>query len=117
MTTPIRLQLSRKKGFDLQAHSRAVNGLEAVNVARPSMFGNRWKIGDWSNHLARKCESAADVVKCFREVGPPSEPYFRARMREQLAGKNLACWCRPGDPCHADVLLEMANGLVCEEAS
>jgi len=27
-----------------------------------------------------------------------------------LQGKNLACWCRPGTPCHADVLLELANG-------
>ncbi len=26
-----------------------------------------------------------------------------------LRGKDLACWCRPGDPCHADVLLELAN--------
>jgi hypothetical protein len=27
----------------------------------------------------------------------------------QLRGKNLACWCKPGAPCHADVLLELAN--------
>lgn len=26
-----------------------------------------------------------------------------------LRGKNLACWCKPGQPCHADVLLEIAN--------
>jgi hypothetical protein len=26
-----------------------------------------------------------------------------------LRGKNLACWCKPGEPCHADVLLEIAN--------
>lgn len=38
MTAPVRLQLSRKKGFDLQAHSSAVNGLPAVNVARPTMW-------------------------------------------------------------------------------
>lgn len=28
----------------------------------------------------------------------------------QLHGKNLACWCKLGEPCHADVLLDMANG-------
>ena len=28
----------------------------------------------------------------------------------ELRGKNLACWCKPGSPCHADVLLEIANG-------
>ena len=31
------------------------------------------------------------------------------RLRIDLAGKNLACWCKPGEPCHADVLLEIAN--------
>lgn len=40
MTAPIRLQLSRRKGFNLQAASRAANGLDAVNVARPSKWGN-----------------------------------------------------------------------------
>lgn len=30
-------------------------------------------------------------------------------VKTALRGKNLACWCRPGQPCHADVLLEIAN--------
>lgn len=30
-------------------------------------------------------------------------------IRDALRGKNLACWCKEGDPCHADVLLEIAN--------
>lgn len=30
-------------------------------------------------------------------------------IRTELAGRDLACWCAPGDPCHADVLLELAN--------
>jgi hypothetical protein len=30
-------------------------------------------------------------------------------IRRELKGKNLACWC-PAGPCHADVLLEIANG-------
>lgn len=33
-------------------------------------------------------------------------------IRAELAGKNLACWCRPDQPCHADVLLELANAEV-----
>lgn len=28
----------------------------------------------------------------------------------ELRGKNLACWCPLDQPCHADVLLELANG-------
>lgn len=34
----------------------------------------------------------------------------------ELRGKNLACRCGIGDPCHADVLLELANRPICEEA-
>jgi hypothetical protein len=30
-------------------------------------------------------------------------------IRNALRGKNLACWCRLDQPCHADVLLEIAN--------
>ncbi len=40
MIRPIRLQLSRQKGFNLQEISRAANGLEAVNVARPSRLAS-----------------------------------------------------------------------------
>jgi hypothetical protein len=32
-----------------------------------------------------------------------------AEIRTELRGKDLACWCKAGDPCHADVLLELAN--------
>jgi hypothetical protein len=30
-------------------------------------------------------------------------------VRRDLAGLSLGCWCKPGDPCHADVLLAAAN--------
>jgi hypothetical protein len=30
-------------------------------------------------------------------------------IRRDLAGKNLACWCPLWAPCHADVLLRIAN--------
>ena len=115
---PVRLQLSRKKGFNLQEHSKAVNGLEAVNCARPSRFGNPF--------------TKADAV----EVGYSGDNKFLANTfwywihgddkfwigmasrkarkiiwenMDNLTGKNLACWCKPDAPCHADVLLELAN--------
>ncbi|TWG21369.1 uncharacterized protein DUF4326 [Actinoplanes teichomyceticus] len=31
-------------------------------------------------------------------------------VRTGLAGRDLACWCRPDEPCHAQVLLEVAVG-------
>lgn len=39
-------------------------------------------------------------------VGPP--PSIDT-IRAELAGKNLACFCKLGEPCHADVLLALAN--------
>lgn len=91
---PIRLQLSRRKGFDLQALSRATNGLAAVNVARPSRFGNPFTVENTGR---------VDAVLRFACEIAPLLPVH------ELRGKNLACWCRPGEPCHADVLLELAN--------
>jgi len=34
---------------------------------------------------------------------------FKAEVRRELAGKNLACWCPLNKHCHADLLLELAN--------
>ena len=40
-------------------------------------------------------------------AGPPPT---LDEIREHLAGKNLACWCPlDGQPCHADILLELAR--------
>lgn len=126
MTKPVRLQLSRKLGFNLQELSLATNGLPAVNVARPTKFGNPFTIA-----LAIEAEYAKDaddarpfVVNCFRGWVRGSDSWWqgqesdKARSRltssiDELRGKNLACFCPPG-PCHADVLLELAN-RVCEE--
>lgn len=45
-------------------------------------------------------------------VGPKIEAGLSPDLRDvvkELRGKNLACWCKNGEPCHADVLLELAN--------
>ena len=101
---PVRLQLSRKRGFNLQAHSIATNGLPAVNCARPGHYGNGWAVGVDG--------SAEECVAKFRDY------VVRTGMRyPELRNKNLACWCKIGHPCHADTLLEFAaNAPVCEDA-
>lgn len=123
LTAPIRLQLSRRKGFDLQALSRAFNGLDAVNCARPSKWGNPFLVHpnqkpDNSLHGGqyRSVPTVEDAIECFRLMmttepeNPPSDSVaFRLRADiGELRGKNLACWCKPG-PCHCDVLLIVAN--------
>lgn len=40
---------------------------------------------------------------------PAGDPTTVEDVKRELRGKNLACWCKPGAPCHADVLLEIAN--------
>jgi len=107
---PVRLQLSREKGFNLQAWSLGINGLPAVNVARPHRFGNPFRVGMWLNF------SQADAVKAHANwmAWEPSSRSCNIAFGEppdvsDLRGKNLACWCKPYDPCHADTLLKLAN--------
>lgn len=110
MTKPIRLRLSRRKGFDLQAASRATNGLEAINVARPSKWGNPFKIGSRDPRTGGVMDASTAVERyCNALVLGWLSWNRRSTAIEQLRGKNLACWCLAGAPCHADVLLEMAN--------
>lgn len=101
---PVRIQLSRKAGFNLQEVSRKINGLSAVIVSRPSKFGNPFRIGD--NYGAGLID-AKTAVALF-QFDPSCAPILEAAKKE-LRGKNLACWCRLGQACHADVLLEISN--------
>lgn len=111
MTRPVRLQLSRRKGFNLQELSRATNGLEAVNVARPGKWGNPWKVGvnyiDPHGGPARRFNAEGCVAR-FRTWLLGDGEKLRA-ARSELKGKNLACFCGQNEPCHADVLLAIAN--------
>lgn len=69
---PVRLQLSRRKGFDLQALSLATNGLPAVNVARPSKLGNPFTMRQAveAGFIKRPNEPFASLflVECFPRV-------------------------------------------------
>lgn len=109
--TPQRIQLSRKKGWRLPPNT--------VVVSRPSYFGNPFRVepnykeimanNPWPIPQIAPTQQAA--VDAFRHWLPRTRR-GRLVMHEaetNLRGKNLACWCMPGTPCHADVLLEIAN--------
>lgn len=106
---PQRIRLSRKRGFNLQAESQKLNGLPAANVARPTLWGNPYKLPKIA--LGNDRDSAAKkLIHWFREdLINGALTYNLEDVRKELAGKNLACWCKPGQCCHADVLLELAN--------
>jgi hypothetical protein len=125
MTAPTRLQLSRAKGFNLQAHSRAINGLDAVNVARPTQWGNPFTVADMGTAekaVRRFCAAVIGPILDGKQCTPNAHPdsyigQIIQRAPIMLRGKNLACWCALGEPCHADVLLELANRPIkCEAA-
>lgn len=108
----------------------------AVYVGRPSLWGNPWTVRDASSlYRVPEPERAAWAVARYRrelehwalfsdwgfyvseERWRQVRDEFRDRgfqnMRDAavvLAGLDLACWCPLDQPCHADVLLELANG-------
>ena len=117
---PQRLHLSRKKGFNLQEASRELNGLPAKIVARPGKWGNPFVIAEIAKrYKLDPAEAQARAVDLCTQwligalrtspLSPGPAPSLDL-IRSELAGYNLACWCKPGTPCHADVLIEIANG-------
>lgn len=101
MSAPVRIQRKRTKGWKMPENT--------VYVGRPGPYGNPFTIGaaleagyrGTVHQLAQMC------VDEYRRAPGFDDPSFLAPLR----GKNLACWCPLDQPCHADVLLERANGL------
>ena len=92
--TPARIQLRRTKGWRKPT--------AAIVVARPSRWGNPFRIAVDGDRT--------QCVALYREALTRGDLAFAvADVRDALAGRDLACWCRPDEPCHADVLLEMAK--------
>ena len=106
---PIRIQRKRTKGWRMPPGT--------VYVGRPTEWGNPWIVGttiivDTPWYMCREFVVTPEIaVALYRAAFEPDA----AEIRAQLAGKNLACWCPLEDadgsrvPCHADVLLELAN--------
>lgn len=122
--TPRRIQLRRTKGWRMPPNT--------VKVDRSTKWGNPFTTAKAIEMgYAKPGTANAFVVDCFREwltPGPASDRWWmgpesdakKAAMRDDLRtlrGRNLACWCPLDQPCHADVLLELANApLRCEAA-
>jgi hypothetical protein len=94
-------------------HGRVPAG--AVYVGRPapglpgSRFANPHKVG--ACRVCRVRHDQAGAVAAYAE-DLDGDLVLLAAVREELAGRDLACWCRPGLPCHATVLVVRANATV-----
>lgn len=77
---PKRIQRKRDKGWRSPPNT--------VYVGRPSRWGRPHNV------------ALSEYRQYVAAVGLPVA---------QLRGKDLSCWCPPGKPCHADILLELAN--------
>lgn len=109
---PIRIQRKRTRGYDMQAESRAVNGLECVYVGRNTKWGNPFVVGKSGGVYTPLVQDRRHAYLLYKSIAENNEK-LRAAARSELRGKNLSCFCPTGgyeDCCHADVLLELANG-------
>lgn len=70
-----------------------------VYVGRPSPWGNPFRLGN---------EAQRDEVIARYRAWLLERPELLARVRQELRGKRLGCWCAPR-ACHGDVLAEVAN--------
>lgn len=107
---PIRVQRKRTKGWRMPPNT--------VYVGRPGTWRNMFPVGK-PDEIGGSLTAAnnASAVRMFKDFingksmyGKFNKEGFVQIVRHELKGKNLACWCRLDEPCHADYLLELANG-------
>lgn len=102
---PVRITRSRRKG----SKQVSPNGLPIQYVGRPTRWGNPFTEGDQGWRANQFREHLLSEYLC--------RDFAVEEIKAHLAGKNLSCWCAQDTPCHADVLLALANDLPIPEYS
>jgi hypothetical protein len=88
-----RIQLSRKTGWRMPQNT--------VKVDRTTR---------WGNYAGREAADQLQALAAFIHwLGTEATDEWKMAARGALRGKNLACWCKLGQPCHADYLLGWLN--------
>ena len=73
-------------------------------VGRGTKWGNPFRVG---------YDVDIGVIDADRAVFLYKRHYHESDLHkylDEIKGKNLCCWCKLSEPCHADILLEIANG-------
>ena len=113
---PTRIQLRRTKGWKMPPNT--------VKVDRSTKFGNPFPIDCYGREMAvdkfrrlmagrmSTYEMSTSSRQDWASANDISLVHVRScieKLLPSIKGKNLACWCKSGDLCHADILLEIAN--------
>ena len=111
---PVRVQISRRKGTRLPPNT--------IRVDRWTPWGNPWR-AQYDSATERwivldpdsgyrdfptRSKAAAYAVRRFQR-SLQADPELQLAIQVELRGRHLACWCALDMPCHADILLEVAN--------
>lgn len=120
--TPVRIQRKRTKGWRAPLCTCGC-GKPARYVGRPTMWGNPFRPHDlFYGPTLRVLHTPVELVDAYRDLLTRTEVHPLCWEREfvearrwadewvgLLTGHDLMCWCPLDQPCHADVLLELAN--------
>ena len=99
---PKRIQRKRTKDW------RTPSG--AVYVGRPGKYGNPYRVQACGGGAAEAVNLFELLTRGFDGKSIVGRGYPSiAEIRRELHGKDLTCWCPLDKPCHADVLLAIAN--------
>lgn len=104
---PQRIQRKRSKGWRLPDGAAIVDRM--TKWGNPFIVNPGYKPGSGNPQFGMNVPTVEDAIECYRL-------YVLCQIEcgvldiNELRGKDLACWCKIGQPCHADVLLEIANG-------
>lgn len=105
---PQRIQRRREKGWTMPSNT--------IVVDRSTKWGNPFPVGFRGMTRAESLLNFRALLSGYINVTCGVEPgiqelyvaYLKQNLH-RLKGKNLACWCRLSDECHADLLLKLAN--------
>jgi hypothetical protein len=111
--TPKRIQLRRTAGWRMPENT--------VKVDRTTHWGNPFVVGQDGTRemcvdLYKKLLGGLLCVSCkaSTEFQRMAHNYVATRLQD-LRGHDLACWCPLDQPCHADVLLQLANTPIADK--
>ena len=103
MTVYIRWAPKRVRVTGDLYHGQVPEGAVYVGRRAPGL-----KQSPYANPYSVKQYGLDEALRLYR-LYLDDHPELVERARRELRGHDLACWCKPGWPCHVDVLLAVAN--------